>query len=256
MSNNHQPNPDALQQDSLNITQLELFIELKGFKPLSEKEIHKGKTHLRIYGTQDPMPWNTIYTRLSSGQPIAEVGKQYGHIRKLALWAQLENITLNHQQAAIIEAETAVRQSIVTVANDDPDTAMTLLQRMNEVAPDFQTRVAQVADKAIRKIDAKLDDKFLEAQDISHLMNAFQKLTDTVGETQRHSSAININNNHLNIPEGFSIVEAVPPDGFDPEAILSDANHDIDALEALTDEDKPLDDVTPLEPVTKVEKDG
>ncbi len=243
-----QPNPnnnsDALQQDSLDITNLQLFIQLKGFKPLTEKEIHKGKTHLRIYGTQDPMPWNTIYTRLSSGQPIAEVGKQYGHIRKLALWAQLENITLDHQQAAIIEAETAVRKSIVTVANDDPDTAMTLLQRMNEVAPDFQTKVAKVADKAIRKIDKKLDDKFLEAQDISHLMNAFQKLTDTVGETQRHSSAININNNHLNIPEGFSIIEAVPPEGFDPEAILADAHHDAPPLEAVTDDNNALEAVT------------
>ena len=226
LMSNQPPSSDVNEQDNLDVAKLDLFIQLKGFKPLSDKELSKGKAHLRIYGTQDPMPWNTIYTRMASGQPLAEIGKQYGHIRKLILWAKIDNVKLDQHLNNIINTESAVRDAVIEVANDDPEAAMTLLQRMNEVNPDFQTKVANVAHKIIEKISVKLDDKYLEAQDLSHLANSLQKVTDTVGETQRHSSGININNNSLNIPEGFGLIPAIPPPDWNPEEIMAEA-HDI-----------------------------
>ncbi len=178
---------------------------------------------------------------MASGQPLSEIGKQYGHLRKLVLWAKIDNVQLDTQTQDIINREQTIRKEIIEVANDDPEKARTLLDRVNEVSPDFQQNIALFADKLINKVTEKLDDKFLEPQDFTHLATAVQKVTDTVGITQRHSGGININNNSLAIPDGFSIIAAQPPEGFDPEAILNDAHHDTD------------DNTTEAEIVTPVE---
>lgn len=205
----------------LTVKDLSLYIELKKYRKLTEKELQRGKS-LKIYGTNEDMPWSTVYNRLASGQPIDEVAKQYGHGRKLALWAQQDNVTLDQQSKDIIERETKVRQEVQQIANDDPEKAITILQRVNEVSPDFQRNVAVFADKLVTKAIDKLNDKYLEPADMEKLANAVQKTTDTVGVTQRHSGGININNNTLNIPEGFSVIPATPPEGFDPEQIMRD----------------------------------
>ena len=238
-----QPNSDVLQQDNLDITNIDLFIELKGFKPLSEKELHRGKS-LKIYGTQNDMPWNTIYNRMASGQPLSEIGKQYGHLRKLVLWAKMDGVTLDQQTQDIIKREQTIRKEIIEVANDDPEKAKTLLDRVNEVSPDFQQNVALFADKLLIKATEKLNDKFLEPQDFTHLATAVQKVTDTVGITQRHSGGININNNSLAIPEGFGLIAATPPADWNPDEIMAEA-HDI-ALEPVTPSNDALEPVTPI----------
>jgi hypothetical protein len=189
----------------MTITHLAAFINANGYKPLSEKELQKGKTYLKIYGTSEPVPWSTVYTRLSSGQPILEVIKQYGHGRKIALWAQADNVQMDQPLKDTLTKGVEARQAIQHVANHDPDTAKTLLQRMNELTPDFQSNVAVFADKVVRKAIDKLDDKYLEPADMEKLTNAVQKSTDIIGVTQRHSAGVNINNNEIQV-QGFEFV--------------------------------------------------
>jgi len=224
-----QPNP----QDAtpLQVSSLTLFIEQQQYKPLTPKELQKGKSYLRIYGTQDAMPWSTIYSRLASGQPIIEVIKQYGHGRKLALWAQEDNVQLNTKSVEALSTAQEARQQIQSIANDDPDTAKTILTRLNELTPDFQGNVAVFADKMIRKATSKLDDKYLEAADMEKLANAVMKTTDLVGVTQRHSAGVNINNTAIKV-EGFDFVlDAGPPKALEP--LTTDVT-DVDALDAVT----------------------
>jgi hypothetical protein len=151
------------------------------------------------------VPWSTVYTRLSSGQPILEVIKQYGHGRKIALWAQADDVQLDVPLKDTLTKGVEARQAIQHVANHDPDTAKTLLQRMNELTPDFQSNVAVFADKVVRKAIDKLDDKYLEPADMEKLTNAVQKSTDIIGVTQRHSAGVNINNNEIQV-QGFEFV--------------------------------------------------
>ena len=199
-----------LQVDLLSVEHLPMYILKQGYKPLSTKELQRGKSYLRIYGTQDAMPWSTIYDRLASGQPIAQVIHQYGHGRKLALWAQQDNVTLNTPLVDAVDKAVEARRQIQTIANANPDTAKTILTRLNEITPDFQGNVAIFADKMIRKATDKLDDQYLEASDMEKLANAVMKTTDLVGVTQRHSAGVNINNTDIKV-QGFDFILDTPP---------------------------------------------
>ena len=190
---------------------LESYIKEKKYKPLTDKELAKGKEALRIYGTQTPMPWATIFTRIESGQDIEEIGKQYGHARKIALYAQLAGVTTDPALQTFVETEAAQREQIQEIANTHGvDKAATLLQRVNEIAPDFQTDLATFASKMVKKAIGKLDDRFLEASDMLSMAKAVQTTTDVVGVTQRHASASVINTGDIKV-SGFDFVLDMPP---------------------------------------------
>lgn len=202
------------------MTKLEEFIEKKGYKPLTEKEISKGKDALCIYGTKTPMPWSTIFTRIESGQDIEEIGKQYGHARKIALFAQLHGVTADPQLEEFVTTEARQREQIQEIANEHGvEKAVTLLQRVNEIAPDFEKKVAMFADKMVKKAIDKLDEKYIEASDMVNLAKAVQTTTDTVGVTQRHASATQINTGDIKVT-GFDFVLGAPP----PQAQVTDAD--------------------------------
>ena len=178
---------------------------VKNLKPLTEKELAKGKSNLKIYGTQDPMPWATIFARIESGQDIEEIGKQYGHARKIALYAVLNGVDVDEKKRLFVEKEQEQRQVIQEIANTDGvEVAKTLLQRVNEVAPDYERNLAVFADKMLKKAISKLDDNFLETSDMLNMANAVQKSSDTVGVTQRHANAANINAGEIKV-QGFTV---------------------------------------------------
>ena len=223
MPNETNPTQSSKSETLLpDVSKLSEFIKEQGYKPLTDKELSKGKSYLKIYGTQESVPWSTVYQRLASGQPIIEVIKQYGHGRKIALWAQQDNVTLDGPSVDAINKGVEARNALQQVANTDPDTAKTLLQRMNELTPDFQGNVAIFADKVVRKAIAKLDDKYLEPADMEKLTNAVQKSTDIIGVTQRHSSGVSINNTSVKV-EGFDFVLDSGPAQPQPEQQVTDA---------------------------------
>ncbi len=191
---------------------LDEYIIHKNFKPLTEKEISNGKSKLRIYGTNEPMPWTTIYTRLASGQPVEEVVAQYGHARKLTLFARLENIYPQPDLEDIVEDEANLRKRVQAVANQSPEAAKTLMDRVNEIAPDFSTNVAMFADEVVKKARTKLKEQFIEATDILALTKAVQTVTDSTGHTTRHASQASNTNVQIQVA-GFTFDEIdLPPD--------------------------------------------
>jgi len=211
---------------------LDEFIVHKGFKPLTEKEISNGKSKLRIYGTNEPMPWTTIYTRIASGQDIEEVVRQYGHARKLTLFAQLEGIGPQPELEEIVEEEAQLRKRVQAVANKNPEAAQTLMDRVNEIAPDFSTNVAMFADEVVTKARKKLTEQFIEATDILALTKAVQTVTDSTGHTTRHASQASTTNVQIQVA-GFTFDEVDLP----PEQ-LNDANQAIiDVTPTILQED-------------------
>ena len=182
---------------------LDEYIEHKEYKPLTEKEISNGKSRLRIYGTNEPMPWSTIYTRIAAGQPMEEITSIYGHARKISLFAQLEGISHQPKLEEIVQTEVQQRQTLQAVANQSEEAAQTLMMMVNEIAPTFQQEVAEFANEVVVKARTKLKEPFLEATDILALTKAVQTVTDTTGHTQRFASQGNTTNNTMIQVEGF-----------------------------------------------------
>ncbi len=189
---------------------IEEYITHRKCKPLTDKELQQGKNSLKIYGTSEPVPWATVYTRLAAGQPMEELASMYGHGRKIALWAQQDGVTIQPLLEETVEAEVEHRERLQAITNASPEVATTLMEMVNEIAPDFQSKVAQFASKVVDKSISMLDQKFLESSDIVNLTKAVQTSTDTVGVTQRHASAANVNTNNFAI-EGFEFVLDSPP---------------------------------------------
>ena len=169
----------------MNLTE---YIEHKGFKPLTQKEIEKGKANLKVYGTQQDMPWSTIFTRISAGQPLEEIAYSYGHGRKIALFAQLEGVTVEPILEDTIAKAVDHRETMNAIANQSPEVAATMMEMMNEIAPTFQQKVAVFLDKAVDVATEKLNSKYIEPSDVDVLVRAVQRATDTTGHTARFSS--------------------------------------------------------------------
>lgn len=203
------------------MTKLEQYIEENGFKPLTKKEIERGKSALMVYGTQQPMPWSTIFTRIAAGQPISELAYMYGHKRKLALFAQLEGVTEEPILKDLIDNTVSDRKAIAAIGNADPQVAATMMEMMNEIAPNFQEKVSAFLDKAVDVATDKLNGKFIEASDIDVLVRAVQRATDTTGHTQRHASAQAINTNVQ--VTGFDVVLDYQPPNHEHEVEVIEA---------------------------------
>jgi hypothetical protein len=195
---------------------IEEYIEAKKCKPLTEKELQQGKNNLKIYGTSEPMPWSTIYTRLAAGQPMDEIAKMYGHGRKIALWAQQDGVAVQPVLTETVEEEIKHRKRVDALTAANPEVAGTLMEMVNEIAPDLQTKVVQFADKVVQKSIDLLDNQYLESSDIVNVTKAVQTATDTVGVTQRHAAAAKVTNNNIKV-QGFDFVLDAPPE--EPEAI-------------------------------------
>ena len=170
---------------------LDEYIEDKGFKPLTDKEIERGKANLKVYGTQQDMPWSTIFTRIAAGQPIEELAHSYGHGRKIALFAKLEGVTVEPILEDTIKQAVDHRATMNAIAEQSPEVAATMMEMMNEIAPTFQQKVAVFLDKAVDVATEKLESKFIEASDIDVLVRAVQRATDTTGHTERFSTSNN-----------------------------------------------------------------
>ena len=235
---NQKLNDSETQTDSSNfltIDDVDQYIQLKNYKPLSEKEKAKGKTYLRIYGTQDPMPWSKIYGQLALGQPLAELAYQYGHGRKIALWAREEGVVINTAQTELVQENVKVREKIQEIANESPEEAISLLDRVNTLTPNFQDNVAIFADKVVKTSITKLDNKYIEPSDIKQLADAVQKVTDTIGVTQRHAAGVNISNTKIAVTGFDFVLDPTIPDTKQELPTLTD---DSDALEAVTDDEE------------------
>lgn len=215
-----------MQNDELTTKQsLDYYIIANGFKPLTAKELEKGKTHVKIYGTTEPMPWSTIYTRLSAGQPIEEIVKMYGHKRQIALWAQLEGVTAQQPLVDIVENEVMQRKKLGAIAKENPAAAETLMEMVNEIAPDFTRKVALFSEEVVDRSRELLKGQYIEATDVLNLAKAVQTVTDSVGVTTRHASASKNTVNNISV-SGFSFLPDIAPEEIEADTIEIEETQD------------------------------
>ncbi len=188
---------------------VEEYIEDKKLKPLTKKEI-LHKDNLKIRGTDQPMPWTEIYTRLSAGMSILDVIYIYGNARKIALFAQRDGITVNDILADTLDQEILQRRKMNEIESSNPEVARTMKEMVNEYAPDVARDVIMLSKKLVKKATDLVEEEQCTSNDLQNIAKAVQTMTDTIELTQRHSVGVNISTGDM-VVEGFSIVADLPP---------------------------------------------
>ena len=186
------------------------YIDQNKVKPLTEKEIQKGKEHLTIFGTDDPIPWEEVYTRIAAGMDMGHIAHIYGNGRKIALWAVHDGITKDQTISDLLDSEIEQRNKMQEIANVNPTVAQTLHDMANEYAPDSAKNIAIFANKVVIEATNALSNPRKTSLDLVNLTKAVQTASDTLGHTQRHASGNTINNNTIKV-DGFGFVEDLGP---------------------------------------------
>lgn len=180
------------------------YIEAKKIKKLSKKELQNGKDVVKISGTKIPMPWNEVYARIAMGVSMEDLDVKYGNIRKIALWAVHDNIEFNPFLSDIVDDEIMQRRKFKEVGLESPIVAKTMLEIVNEYAPDVGKEVAKLSYNLVKKAQTIVNDD-CTSKDLQNIASAVQTMTDTVEITKRHSNASNVNVG-VNTPNGFTFV--------------------------------------------------
>lgn len=200
----------------------EEYLKDKDAKPLSDQEIKRGKKSLRVFGTDDPMPWDEIYTRIAAGMSMEDIAHIYGHGRKIALWAIKDKIELNPTISDALDSEITQRRTIQAIGEQNPIAAQTIQDMANEYAPDSAKKASLLADKLIqagsdvldREVTNKMTGKKAKAYtslDLVNISKALQTSTDVLGLTQRHASATQIGSAQIQV-SGFTFALDEPQD--------------------------------------------
>ena len=191
----------------------EQYIEEYNLNPLTNNEIKRGKQILKIRGTDEYVNWTEVYTRISAGMSMTDVADIYGNGRKIALFAQLDGVTLNETLSKTLDNEIVQRRQMDSLEKSDPVIARTMKEMANEYAPDVGRKVALLSVKLVDKATEIIDDQEPTTNDLLNIAKAVQTMSDTIELTQRHASAVAANVS-LQI-DGFSIVEDVAPEPID-----------------------------------------
>lgn len=185
------------------------YVDFNDFKSLTNKELKKGKNSLRIYNTDEPMPWTEVYTYIAAGRSMLDIAEKYGHGRKIALWAIHDNIQYIPAINDAFIGEIEQRKKMDAISQTNPVVAKTMLEMVNEYAPNVGRDVALLSADIVKRAKAIINNDDCSSSDLLNIANAIQKTTDTVELTQRFSSGISIG--HATItPAGFDFVLDVP----------------------------------------------
>ncbi len=186
------------------------YIKKKKFKPLSKKELKKGKEEINISNTDDPMPWDRIYADISIGKPIEHIIEEYGHARKICLWAEHDEIDVNPALTKLVNEEAEHRSKMNKIAEIAPNIAVSIEEAVNAYAPNLAQEVAALSKSLIKRGQKLVQDADSTGNELLAIAKMMQTVTDTTGHTQRHASAVSINNNSISV-EGFDFVEDKAP---------------------------------------------
>lgn len=187
----------------------EQYAELHNLKPLSAKEKKRGKEKVTISGTDEPMPWTEIYSRIAIGEPIENIAEKFGHARKIALWAIEDNVTIMPELGDVLLAEVEQRRKMDMIEGQNPTLALTIREAANEYAPDAARKSI---DLSVALIDAgrkMIRNGDYSSNDLKNIADMLQRTTDTMGLTQRHSAGMNIENAKIHVT-GFQFIEDTP----------------------------------------------
>jgi len=163
---------------------------------------------------------------------MVTIEEMYGHGCQIARWAQRDSIQIDPTLYEAVASEIEHRERIATIADKDLTEAITLMNMVNEIAPDYTQKVALFSSKLVNKAIRLLDTPTLAPDDLTSLAKAVQTSTDTVGVTQRHASAASITNNSVKVTGFDFVLDDTPP--------LPDPRDSRDVIDATTtDEETP-----------------
>ena len=192
------------------MTICEKYAQEQEFKPLKKKELKKGKEALTIYGTNDPMPWNEVYTRIRSGNTMEDIVYIYGHARKVTLFAIIDGIDVQKEYVDAVDSKIVADRTMNAIEVVDPVAASTMREMVVEYAPDLQRKAIMLVDSAITKGQSIINGEDCTSNDLKNVLAAIQIGTDITDVTQRHSSVGGNSVTQIQI-DGFSIVEDINP---------------------------------------------
>ena len=189
----------------------EQYINEHNLNPLTDNEIKRGKQTLKIRGTDEYVNWTEVYTRISAGMAMSDIAEIYGNGRKIALFAQLDGVTINDTLSKTLDNEIVQRRAMDSLATSDPIIVRTMKEMANEYAPDAARKISLLSIKLIDKAEEIIDEQDPTTNDLLNISRAIQTMSDTIELTQRHASGATTN---LNMQiDGFSIIEDIkPPD--------------------------------------------
>ena len=188
----------------------EEYIKEHNVTPLTKQELNKGKNRIKIFNTDNFMPWEEVYTRISAGMDMGHVAHIYGHGRKIALWAVHDKVATNDTLSTLLDEEIVQRKKIQALEEVSPVAANTLMDMANEYAPDV-SKLATIlsrdvlvrASNIVNSTDPKRQASSL---DLVNIMKAQQMVTDSLGLTDRHASQVSMTQNNIEV-KGFSFTE-------------------------------------------------
>ena len=189
----------------------EQYINEHSLNPLSDTEIKRGKQSIKIRGTDEYINWTEVYTRISAGMSMNDIADIYGNGRKIALFAQLEGVTVNDTLSKTLDGEIVQRRKMDSLTASDPDVGRTMREMANEYAPDVAKKIALVSVKLIDKAEEIIDEQDPTTSDLLNISRAIQTMSDTIELTQRHASSTNIGNAQISV-QGFDFVIDTPKD--------------------------------------------
>ena len=198
------------------------YIEKNSFKPLSAKEI-EDMHKVKISGTDNPMPWTEVFTRLSAGMEMDDVVYIYGNARKIALFAQREGVDADPVLSKVVDDEILQRRKMNEIELNNPVVARTMKEMVNEYAPDVGRDVAILSKKVVKRATNLVDDDECSAADLKNITAAIQTMTDTLEITQRHSAGVTVNNGDIQV-NGFEFKLDTPPDPIEVDVIEVDGD--------------------------------
>ena len=195
------------------MTILHKYVEEHGIKPLSKAELKKGKDKVKIHGTDTPMPWNEVYTRISAGMKMEDIAEIYGNIRKIVLFGIIDKVDLVPALSDMLDSEIVHRRKMDEIEAANPVMARTMKEMANEYAPDVGRDIVMLSKKLVAKagklIDATVtgDDgeeiDLVTSVDLVNIAKAVQTMSDTIELTNRHSVGVHINTGNVQV-ENFA----------------------------------------------------
>jgi len=182
----------------------------KEFKPLTEKELRKGKDSIKIYKSKKKMPWDKVYTRIKAGQPLDIIAQKYGNIRKIVLWAIEDGIDVDEELDSLVDDKIEVDRKMNMIEAVNPNISNTLKEMVAEYAPDLATEVAKFSKKAVKTAQRLISDKECTSNDFRNITAGMQTLTDMTSLTERHNKVGGNSVTQVNVT-GFDFVQDNTP---------------------------------------------
>ncbi len=205
------------------MTICEQYAKDNDLKPLTDKELKKGKKKVKIYGTDDKMPWNDVYTRIRVGMRFEHINERYGNIRKIVLFAIKDGVDFEEALSEALDEKIVADRKFNNIEAVNPEAGGAMRDMVVEYAPDLKKKAINLVSSAIDRGQKIINSDDCSSNDLKNVLQAVQVGTDITDITQRHST--NVGNANLSVQvDGFDFVLGVAPEkkAIDAEIIEED----------------------------------